>query len=236
MKKIFKKARDAAVEIDDTLPEIRDTWCVVRDGVWAYVRTTAIITAGIMALGAVLGLGGMGYALLNNAEAATYDIVADVPAGSARICGRADPVLDLKVPAPADGSSMYEWRERWRVATCGGHNPAVSCPAGLTQWYHMSAGSEGTTHGPTYRDYVCIDLSVPPVPASEPRIRPCYSTDGAPCWGVVEWWQGEWYGTWHPAYLSTPGQCPPTQGVVTKNVSYGHPPGVARVTCAPPGT
>jgi len=78
MKKIFKKARDAAVEIDDTLPEIRDTWCVVRDGVWAYVRTTAIITAGIMALGAVLGLGGMGYALLNNAHADTiFGDVAD---------------------------------------------------------------------------------------------------------------------------------------------------------------
>lgn len=73
MKKIFQKARDAVIDIDNTLPEIRDTWCVARDGVWAYIRATLIITTSIMALGVVIGLGGVGYALLNNAKAADYN-------------------------------------------------------------------------------------------------------------------------------------------------------------------
>lgn len=227
-KNLYQVLRDVAVVIDETLPEIRAGWRIARDAVWVCVKFTIAGAVLIIGTGAWLGV----YAMLNPARAATYDYIADVPAGSARMCGRADPVLDLKVPAPADGSSLYEWRERWRVATCGGHNPVISCPAGLVQWHHMRGG--GDEHSATYRDYTCYDLSVPPQLASEPRIRPCYGTGGMPCWGVVEWWQGDWYGTWHPAYLSTPGWCPPGQGVVTKNVSYGHPPGVARVTCGPP--
>lgn len=162
------------------------------------------------------------------AYAATYDYVSDVTPGRDRICGRVTPVLDLRVPEPADGSSRYEWRERYQVVTCAGHNPAVSCPAPLVQWHHMIGGNEGGSHGATYRDFICYDMTVPPVPAGEPALRPCYGEGGQPCNGIADYWQGRWYGTWRPGY--TPPGCPP--GTALRQENSMATIGRVRYTCA----
>lgn len=226
-KNLYQVLRDGLVSIDETLPEIRGSWKIARDAVWAYTKFTAVAAVLIIGAGAWLGV----YAMLTPARAATYTYTGlDMQSGKSRMCGRADPVLDVDLAhVPGEPGSPYAWLDHWRVTTCDGHNPATSCPAGLIQWHHMRSG--GST---TYRDYVCADLSVPPQPLDQPRIRPCYGPGGQPCWGVVEFWQGDWYGTWHPDHLAMPGFCPPWLGVVSKNVSYGHPPGVGRVTCGPP--
>lgn len=142
MKRLFRKAREAAIEIDDTLPEIRDTWCVVRDGLWAYMKTTAIITAGILALGVVLGFGSIGYALLNNAKAADYNTQCST---QWRIsCG---------FSAPGTG---------WNRYFADGHDPAASCPPG---WIRQSTAGTLTPpehlNGALVTRFYCDNPSLP---------------------------------------------------------------------------
>lgn len=221
MKKIFQKVREAVVEIDDTLPEIRDAWCVARDGVWAYIRATLIITASIMALGAVIGLAGMGYALLNNAHADT--IFGDVEdCDLHRRCGYMKPVYRAK-PLAAGGG--YEFTGTWEGATAEGHNPRISCPPGLVQ-YHVMNG-DGVD-----RDYTCWNISAPPgpLPAQVVATAPEACTTAA-C-GDVEFWQGQFWGHWPAGYA--PPLCPWPR-TMKQTWTYGYL-GVIRMTCAMPGT
>lgn len=90
-KNLYQKIRDAALDIDETLPEIRGGWNLVRDAVWAYVRFTAVGAVLIVGAGAWLGV----YALLNNAHAATYTYTDQSDEiGKNRRCGLATAQLD----------------------------------------------------------------------------------------------------------------------------------------------
>lgn len=221
MKKIFQKVRDAVIDIDDTLPEIRDTWCDVRDGVWAYIRATLIITASILALGVVIGLGGMGYALLNNAHADTiFGDVADC--SKQRRCGYMKPVY--RSPPPPGG---IEFTGEWEGATAQGYNPRISCPPGLVQ-ISPSGGAEGAVD----QDYTCWNINAPPgpLPAQVVATAPEACTTAA-C-GDVEFWQGQFWGHWPAGYA--PPLCPWPR-TMKQTWTYGHL-GVIRMTCAWPGT
>ncbi|MBZ0071427.1 MAG: hypothetical protein K8I04_06850 [Gammaproteobacteria bacterium] len=230
-KNLYQSLRDGLASIDETMPEIRNTWTAARKAVWSYVRTTLVVTAVILGTSLVAGGAGVVYAYINDAQAATYDYTGrDTPVGS-RYCGRAVPTFDVKSPAPNDGTSMYEWRDHWIVTTtCDGHNPAVSCPPGLKQWHQTI----GPTSDSTYRDYICYDIAAPPAPwPAEVTVTPLDNCDlyVRGC-GSVELWPlhngqywGHWPGGWDPGY-----GCPPGYGNKVQDFTY-EPVGVIRFTC-----
>lgn len=190
-KNLYQKIRDAVLDIDETLPEIRGGWNLVRDALWAYVKFTLAGAVLIIGAGAWLGV----YALLNNAHADT--IFSDVEDCSQhRRCGYMKPVYRAK---PLSAGGGYEFSGTFEGATAQGHNPRISCPPGLIRWPAAAAEADS--------EYTCINMSAPPLRVDiEPALRPCYGEGGQPCNGVADYWNGEWYGTWRPGY--TPPQCP----------------------------
>lgn len=214
-KNLYQVLRDAAVSIDETLPEIRQIWCGVRDATWACIKFTLAGAVLIIGAGAWLGVG----ALLSNAHADT--ILGDVADCSQhRRCGYMKPVY-RSLPPPGG----IEFTGEWEGATAQGHNPRISCPAGTVQTHVMSG--DGVD-----RDYTCWNINAPPGPLPAQVVATDLDACSAAACGDVEFWQGQYWGHWPAGY--TPPLCPWPRSM-KQTWTYGYL-GVIRMTCAMPGT